>query len=297
MTGKSTGRRIKDTGYVEHRLGRTWYMRVGTGGRTPVIALHGGPGFPHDYLTRLEPVSETRPIVFYDQLGCGRSGEPKRNSGWSVSAFVDELEALRTALGIRRFHLLGHSWGTMLGIEYYLRFPRRVSSLVFSSPCLSAKEWAADAERLRTRMGTRWQRSARRLEKKDATSGPEYAGLKDAYARRFIFRTKVPPLEMRLALAGFNFPVYSRLWGPSEFCPTGTLAHFDRTEELRKIRVPSLFTCGRFDEATPRATALYRSLAPGGRLHVFKKSAHMMVLEEPRETIRVLNRFWNRSEA
>ncbi|MEO6888094.1 MAG: alpha/beta fold hydrolase, partial [Ktedonobacteraceae bacterium] len=94
---------------------RVWYRIVGGGSEhehTPLLLLHGGPGAPHDYLENLEALaSDTRRVIFYDQLGCGRSDQPDDTSLWRVERFVEELATMRRELELERVHILGQSWG------------------------------------------------------------------------------------------------------------------------------------------------------------------------------------------
>ena len=93
----------------------TWYRVVGdpTGPhprKLPVLALHGGPGLPHESLEPLEALADGgRPVVLYDQLGCGNSARPADPELWGVAPFLEELSAVRRELGLQRIHLLGHS--------------------------------------------------------------------------------------------------------------------------------------------------------------------------------------------
>ena len=102
-------------GHIEVEGGRVWYRVCGSGDETPLLLLHGGPGAPSYYLNPLEEISKDRPVIFYDQLGAGRSDRPVDASLWTVERFVRELGEVRRALGLDRVHVLGHSWGTMLG--------------------------------------------------------------------------------------------------------------------------------------------------------------------------------------
>ena len=126
--------------------GRVWYQILGARSKAiPVLTLHGGPGVPHDYLEPLGALGGERPVIFYDQLGCGNSDKPDDESLWTIPRFVDELAVVRESLELEKVHLLGHSWGTMLAADYMLRKrPKGVMSLVLSGPALSATRWTAD---------------------------------------------------------------------------------------------------------------------------------------------------------
>jgi len=132
-------------GYVSVPGGRVWYRIVGSGGGVPVLILHGGPGFPHDYLDPLEALSKERPVVFYDQLGCGKSDRPSDSNLWRVERFVEELARVREELGLKEVHILGQSWGTQLAVDYTLTHPTGIVSLILADPALSIPRWVQDA--------------------------------------------------------------------------------------------------------------------------------------------------------
>src|SRR6202521_4592417 len=137
-------------GFVSVEGGRVWYEIVGSGDAIPMLALHGGPGYPHDYLEPLEGLSRDRPVVFYDQLGCGKSDRPTDPALWKADRFVREVAQVRSALGLNEVHLLGQSWGGMLATDYVLAGAEGIRSLVLASAPLSIARWAHGVSRLRT---------------------------------------------------------------------------------------------------------------------------------------------------
>ncbi|HEY3277492.1 MAG TPA: proline iminopeptidase-family hydrolase [Syntrophorhabdaceae bacterium] len=138
--------KIMEEGFIKVPGGKVWFRIAGASASSlPLLVVHGGPGAPHDYLESLEALSAKRPVIFYDQLGCGNSETPEDLSLFTLSRFVEELSLLRKALGLTRLHILGQSWGSMLVVEYMLtRKPEGVASLVFSGPCLSAQRFITD---------------------------------------------------------------------------------------------------------------------------------------------------------
>ena len=131
---------------------RVWYRRVGDGGATPLLVLHGGPGAGHDYLDTLDGLADERPVIFYDQLGCGRSDQPDDPSRWHIARFVREVDLVRQALGLSRVHLLGQSWGGWLAIEYMLGAPAGIAGLVLASTSASIPQFVAECERLKSEL-------------------------------------------------------------------------------------------------------------------------------------------------
>ena len=96
----------------------------GDGHAEVLFLLNGGPGLACDYLREplLRMVGEGYRVVTYDQLGTGKSDQPTDPALWTIERYVEEVEAVRKALGLGRVHLLGHSWGGWLGIEYALTY-------------------------------------------------------------------------------------------------------------------------------------------------------------------------------
>lgn len=140
-------------GTVPFRGYRTWYQVVGepaTSDRVPLLVLHGGPGLPHDYLEDLSRLADGgRAVIFYDQIGCGKSDHPDDDALWTMATFVEEVAAVRDALGLERVHLLGHSWGGWLALEYALDRPSGLASLVLASSCASLPAFAAETRKLK----------------------------------------------------------------------------------------------------------------------------------------------------
>lgn len=121
--------------------------------RTPVVVLHGGPGLTHDYLLpHTDLVEQSFPVIFYDQIGNGRSTRlpHKPQSFWAINFFVDELVNLLTHLGVQDdFHIVGHSWGGMLAAEFVVRrHPKGLRRLVIADSPADMGAWNASTQKL-----------------------------------------------------------------------------------------------------------------------------------------------------
>ncbi|WP_156319916.1 proline iminopeptidase-family hydrolase [Bacillus sp. FJAT-18017] len=284
-----------EEGFVGVTGGRVWY-RIAKGERdaAPLLVLHGGPGsttYPLQRLDELTKGADGRTIIYYDQLGAGRSQGPTDKLLWNLDRYVKELGQVREQLGLEEVHILGHSWGTTLLAAYLLTKPSGVKSAIFSSPCLSAPQWAKDQERLLKQLPVETQEAIARCEADGTTDSEEYKQAMEVFAKNFVCRIEVSKEEREAVSQLANREIYNTMWGPSEFCVTGNLKEFDCTPKLHELDVPSLFLCGRYDEATPESTSYFSSLIPGAKLHIFEKSAHSPYREQPEEYRQVVKEF------
>jgi proline-specific peptidase len=291
-------------GFVSFGGFRSWYRVVGDlaqpePAKFPLLVLHGGPGGPSDYLEPLEKLSDSgHPIIFYDQLGCGNSDQPNDPSLWSVELFLEELATVRQELRLDHIHLLGHSWGGMLAMEYTLTKPVGLASLILASSPASIPQWIAEANRLREELPQEVEQTLRHHEEAGTTDEPAYEEAMQVFYQRHVCRLDPWPEPWKRALDKLmaNPEVYNTMFGPSEFHATGTLKEWDISDRLGEIELPTLVTSGRHDEATPAiAETVHRGIA-GSEWVIFENSSHMAHLEEEDEYRRVVEDFMRRVE-
>jgi len=284
-------------GYVHVEGGRVWYRIVGNGPGTPLLVLHGGPGAPSYYLESLSVLADERPVIFYDQLGGGRSERPTDPRLWTVPRFVRELAQVRAALHLRRVHVLGHSWGAQLAVEHALAGATGIRSLTLASPSLSLPLWMRDAARLRLQLPPSVQATLARNEKAGTTNSKSYHDAVGQYYAKYMSLTNPPPSAAVNTESNFGERVYATMWGQSEFNATGSLKAYDATPRLHLLRMPVLFTCGRFDEATPATVASFQRRVPNARLAIFEHSAHLTMIDEPVRYAATVRAFLQRVDA
>lgn len=282
---------MAEEGFVRVEGGWVAFRRIPGGAGTPLLVLHGGPGMARDYLEPLERLATDRPVIFYDQLGCGRSDRPGDASLWRVERFVDEVARIREALRLDRVMLLGHSWGGCLAATYALTDPPGLVGLVLASPLLSTERWLEDAAALRSELSEEVRDVLDRHEAAGATDCPEYVSAAVAFYKRHLCRLEPWPEPLERTWSNMGLDVYVAMWGPTEFHATGSLRGYDLTPDLSRIAVPTLLTCGRYDEARPATVAAFRDLIPGASIAVFEESSHTPHLEEPERFLDVVGRF------
>jgi proline iminopeptidase len=283
-------------GYLEVPGGRVWYRISGVGPATPVILLHGGPGYSSFYLRSLDSLGLDRPTIRYDQLGSGKSGRTTDTLLFTIPHFVVELDSVRRALGAARVHLLGHSWGTILALEYYRAHPDHVASLVLASPALDIPAWERHARELIRTLPDSEQRAIYRREAQGAFTAPDYqAALVDFYSR-YVWRHPVQS-ELDSTLQTVNEAIYNYMQGPSEFTITGTLKRYDATPFLPQVRIPVLYTVGEFDEANPATVRHFADLTPGARVTVLAGAAHITTWDAPQEMLATVRAFLHQADS
>lgn len=283
------------TGYVTVEGGKVAYWIHGTGTRTPLLVLHGGPGVPHDDLENLALLGDERPVVFYDQLGCGKSDRPEDPKLWTRERFAREVDMVRRALGLDEVILCGHSWGTILAVDSITGMAGAPSSgirgVILAGPALSIPRWHDDSRRLIAALPEPVASAILEGERTGQTDSKAYLDATEAFYKRHICRSEPWPDALNRAFAGLGKEVYSTMNGPTEFTVTGSLKSVDVTPRLANLGVPVLYICGEHDEATPESTRGYAALTPNSECVVIAGAAHVANYDRPIEYLAAL-RAW-----
>ncbi|KAI1657194.1 proline-specific peptidase [Daldinia decipiens] len=240
----------------------TWYKIVGDleSSAPPLVVLHGGPGACHDYLLPLSDLSSSRPLIFYDQIGNGRSTHlPEKNGDeafWSVDLFKNELDNLiaKLKLNSRPIDVYGHSWGGMLAAEWASTptSSGNLRRLVLSNSLASMDTWREGINTLRKQLPKDVQETLDRAEEKKEFETPEYdAAMEVFYKQHFSLARPWPAPEVQAALDWFakDSTTYGTMYGPSELYISGSLRDWTCIPLLHKIQVPTLLINGAQDEA------------------------------------------------
>ncbi|MDT3380800.1 proline iminopeptidase-family hydrolase [Labrys neptuniae] len=290
---------ISREGRAAFRNYETWYRISGElgGDKAPVVILHGGPGVAHNYVDAYKLLAhDGRAVIHYDQLGCGNSTLlPEKGADfWTPQLFIEELENLVDHLGIRAgFHVLGQSWGGMLGAEYAVTRPDGLKSLTIANSPASMKLWVEEANRLRADLPREVQDTLTRHEQAGTTDDAEYQEATMVFYERHVCRVVPFPPEVAASFAQVarNPTVYNVMNGPNEFHVIGTLRSWSIIDRLAAVEVPTLILSGRHDEATPATVQPYKDGIEGSRWEIFEHSSHMPHVEEQEKCMRVAGDF------
>lgn len=294
-------------GYMPYLGFRTYWRLVEPdepeASHAPLVLLHGGPGSTHNYFEVLDPLADLdhRTLVMYDQLGCGNSwddGMADRPDLWTYDTWDLELAALRDELGLSRCHLLGQSWGGMLAMQYATHRPAGVASMVVASAPASLDLWLEEANRLRGYLPQDMQEALTQADEDGDYDRPEVKAASDEYYRRHVSNV-APELDLPSYKRPDDEPgreCYVFMQGKSEFVVTGKLSHWDITDDLHRICIPTLVTSGEADECTPYIAKQIVDRIPNCEWELFEGATHCVHLEQPQRYNDVVEEFLERHE-
>lgn len=281
-------------GYFKSAGAKIYYQTFGNA-RSPIIILHGGPGLDQSYLLpQMSELARNYRVTFYDQGGSGKSLQTKLNPKViNVKQFIVDLEALRKHLGYNKLTLIGHSWGGLLAMNYAIKYPDNLSSLVLlnSSPASSHgfKEFMANYIKQTAKI-------SKRLEKISAT--PEFKNATSTSIRKY--------LELLFSVYCYNSKDSKKL--SLNFMPNSTRSGFKVTDifmqtyfknpydlrpELKKLKTPTLIIHGDHDIVPVKLAKELNNSIPNSKLVIIENCGHFPYIEQPQEFFENLSKFLN----
>jgi proline iminopeptidase len=259
-----------------------WTKKVGSG-PIKVLLLHGGPGADHCYFECFEDFLPPNGIEFYyyDQLGSTNSDNPDDPKLWTVERYTNEVEAVRSALGLDQFYLVGHSWGGMLTIEYAIRYPQHLKGAVISNMTAGIKAYERYAAVLRAQMPPEVTAVLDRYEKVGNFEAPEYQSLvMEHFYNQHVCRLQPWPEPLQRGFAHLNQRIYNYMQGPNEMVVTGEFKNWERWDDLHRIQARTLVMGAKYDEMSPDDLRKMASLIPHGRAWISDKGSHMAMYDD-----------------
>jgi proline iminopeptidase len=267
---------------------RVWTKRVGNNPQMRVLTLHGGPGATHEYFEAFDSYLPAAGIeyYYYDQLGSHYSDRPDEPELWEVARFVEEVDQVRTALGLGKenFYLCGHSWGGLLAVEYALKYQQHLKGLIISNMMASVPQYNEYARKvLMPGMDQEALAEIQRYEEAGDYENPRYTGLlmEQHYVHHVL---RMPPGEwpdpVNRAFAHINPDIYIPMQGPSELGLKGSLEDWDRTADLPQIEVPTLVIGARYDTMDPEHMEWMAGAVRNGRYLHCPSGSHMALYDD-----------------
>jgi proline iminopeptidase len=265
------------------------------GKKGTVLCLHGGPGGTlEDFQPLIELSTHGYRVVLYNQMGSHRSQLPRNKSLLTVEHYVEEVEALRVALDLGKINIVGQSWGGMLAMAYALKYQSNMKCMVTNGGPASVPLCLSEMTRRKLELPVEVQKTLQKYEEESDYQNPEYLRATEVYYRNFLCRLPHWPEELLYAIQHLSKLVYQTMWGPTEFVCIGALRYWDITRDLHEIRLPTLVTCGRYDEVSPVVCKSAHDEIRDSKFHIFEKSAHESMWDETANYLSVVTPFLDR---
>ncbi|MEP7163689.1 MAG: proline iminopeptidase-family hydrolase [Ferruginibacter sp.] len=265
-----------------------WTKRMGNNPKIKLLLLNGGPGATHEYFECFESFlpQEGIEFIYYDQLGCGNSDDPKDTSMWDLSRYVEEVEQVRTALNLTKdnFYLLGHSWGGILAMQYALKYQDNLKGLIISNMMSSAPDYGKYAQDvLAKQFDPKVLDTIRQIEAKGDFANPKYMELlMPHFYAKHICRIPIAqwPEPVTRSFGKMNQSLYVTMQGPSEFGIGGNLAKWDVKAALPKIKTATLTIGGTYDTMDPEHMKWMSTQVQHGKFLLCPEGSHMDMYDD-----------------
>jgi len=278
-----------------------WTKRVGNNPRIKVLLLHGGPGATHELYECFDGYLPYEGIeyIYYDQLGSYYSDQPSGKELWTIDRFVDEVEQVRKALGLNseNFYLLGQSWGGLLAMEYAFAHQENLKGVIISNMMSDVKAYNKYAkEVLGPQMPKEVLDEVLEMEENEDFENPRYEELlmKHHYTAHVL---RIPledwPNSITRTFDHLNPEVYVYMQGPSEFgiIEKATLHNWNRSEDLPKIKVPTLTIGGTHDTMDPKHMEWMAGELQNGRYLHCPNGSHLSQYDDQKTYINGVVKF------
>ena len=285
-------------------VGKTSLYARDVGRGQPLIVLHGGPDFDIGYLLPdLDRLADAFRLIYYDQRGRGRSAAGVRPEDVTLATDVGDVDTVRQHFGLEASALLGHSWGTVLALEYALRFPTRVSHLILMNPApASARDLAefrkvyvqtigADMDRHRAIVAS----AAYRQGDPEAVAARYRLHFKPAVARAEDYEKLMATMKAGFVSQGKEGIVKARAVEDRLMRDTWLLAGYDLLPRLRTLNIPTLIIAGERDFFPPEIVTHVAEAIPKAELVTLKNCGHFAYLECGGDVRKAFDDFFRRT--
>lgn len=264
---------------------KVWTKTIGNNPRVKVLLLHGGPAMTHEYMEAFESFFPKQgfELIEYDQLGSYYSDQPTDSSLWTTERFVEEVEQVRTALGLTKdnFYLLGNSWGGILAMEYALKYQQNLKGLIICNMMASIPDYEKYNGVLRAQMRPSLVDSLQQYEAKGLFKDPTYQALVfSEYYTKHLCRLPEWPEPVNRSFKHINESIYVMMQGPSEFKVGGRLLTWDRKADLPKITVPTLTVGAEYDTMDPAHMEWMSKQVKNGKYLYCPNGSHLCMWDD-----------------
>ncbi len=254
----------------------------------PLVLMHGGPSADLYTMMAFRPLARNFTLVFYDHRCNGRSIGAEITS-MTMDNLTADADALRQALGLDKWAVIGHSFGGNVALEYALRYPQNLSHLVLMDT--GGDQWWANhnaPEILRKRGYPASTVEAARRFFNGQIRRDEFLSINMKFNRAYGYRNN--PLDMIEAILSGHMPKFqpeALIFGYGK-----TLQGWSVMDRLGEIRTPTLVVAGRFDFLFPTEHQVQLAGGiPGARLEVIECAGHNPHMEQQAVVVHLIREF------
>ena len=277
---------------------KLWTVSFGTG--DPLCIISGGPGSAHVGMRRLDSLSTTNTLVYYDAFGRGKSDTAEDVKDYTLQRDIEDLDMLRQQMGFEKINVFGHSYGTVVAQGYAIQYPENLDHLILSAPFHSTSMWQENDDNYNREIKTNYP------EVWDTLTVIRNQGYKSSDSLHQAIYGRVPYGFLyaynpdNFVSRGrstypnrFNTELYYQMVGEDgDFILDSDIGHFDYRDNLKDLTMPILIVAGRFDRvAVPWMMVKYKQYCPQAEFYLFEKSGHNTFIEEPEKTFRLIREF------
>ena len=290
-----------EQGFVDANGVMIYYEELGKG--KPLMIVHGGPGAAHDYfLPYLLPLARHNRLIFIDERGSGKSEKLEDSTKYTVENMVEDVEAVREALGLGKMSLLGHSYGGVLAQAYALKYQKNLTHLILCSTFPSTSQMNEVFKKIKEKMPPELRERINKMEK-EGLFGHGLPYEQNRYTKDYMIAAwgegyfpylyqKHPDPDYDPTKGGLAWTLYREMWGSNgEYIIDGNLKSVEYVDQLHTIKVPTLINCGDHDECDPSLSKEMHEKIPGSRLVIFPQSGHMTFVDQPDMFIKTVEDF------
>jgi proline iminopeptidase len=293
---------IQQEGFIDANGLMIYYKTLGKG--EPLLILHGGPGASHDYfLPYLLPLARHNRLIFIDERGSGRSQKLEDPAAYTIENMVEDVEAVRQALGLGKINLLGHSYGGALAQAYALKYQQNLTHLILGSTWSSTEAMNKVFVKMKANMSPELRDRIDRLEaaglfghgkvyeQNRYTAEYMIASWGEGYFP-YVYQNRPDPNYDPIANGNISWSLYRQMWGEhGEFIIDGNLRSVEYTSRLVSLKVPTLIIVGDHDECDPSLSEAMRDKIAGSKLAIMPNSGHMTFVDQPNLFIKTVDDF------
>ncbi len=275
-------------GFVKVNGTELYYHVIGEG--APILVLHGGPGLNHTYfLPQMEGLAKHCKLIFFDQRATGRSSMDVDTGSVNLANAVEDIEGMRKAFDLGEMNLLGHSTGGLLAMEYAIKHPDHLRSLILVTTTAASSELRMKAfYNMQERTTREDSIGQEEMQQSEGFKKREPAAMSKFF--RYLFGSNFYDHKFADSLTLQFDTNYARSAKLSRGL-NRDLNHYDIHDSLKNITCPTLIVETDYDRNLPESMDKIHAHIANSKIALIKHSGHFPFIEAPAEFFKIVTDF------